>query len=105
MSARIRASSNSAMVSASNFFLVRNSPSPVLDRPDLRRSKKVGGGGASPKVLMWKFSWGGNACQMRGLAAGDAHGKKGAIGHVADLHRGETGGAANAATLHQHHVA
>ena len=56
-SARIRASSRSARVAASSFLRVK-SPTrlsdrlPFFDRPDFSRSKKVGGGGGSPKVLM-----------------------------------------------------
>src|SRR5579862_5510800 len=91
------------MVAASNFFSVKISPRPVLARPDFKRSKKVGGGGASPKVLMPKFS-NPRACQMRGPAAGNGHGQEGAISHIADLHRCKAGRAADAAAFRQHHV-
>src|SRR6476469_1803788 len=101
MSARIKASSNSAMVSASSFRLVRISPRPVLASPDFKRSKKVGGGGASPKVLMPKFS-NSCACQVIAMPAGDQNGQEGAMGHLANLHRRETGRAADAATFRQH---
>src|SRR5258706_3566272 len=103
MSARIKASSNSAMVAASSFFLVRISPSPVLDRPDLRRSKKVGGGGASPKVLMPKVSYP-YARQMLAAAARNMHRQECAMRHGADFHRCKTRGAANAAAFRQHHM-
>src|SRR3569623_3554744 len=102
MSARIKASSNSAMVSASSFFLVRISPRPVLARPDFKRSKKVGGGGASPKVLIISNRC---ACQMLAMAAGDGDRQKSAISHVTDFHRGKAGRAADAAALRQHGMA
>src|ERR1700761_5025533 len=101
MSARIKASSSSARVSASSFFLVRISPRPVLARPDFSRSKKVGGGGASPKVLMPGFSYQ-RACQMRTCAARDGKWHKGSGNGAVKRHAGKAGGVADAAPFHQH---